>query len=319
MKIGYPCKNIQLATTHSKTFRLASYSEERLCEAVLWNLEGLGNILEFNAEAGFLVFRLSSDIVPFASHDVCTMDWRERFQSEFSRIAERICHYEMRVSTHPGQFILLNSPREEVVVASFRELDYHAAVLDLVGADSTGRIQIHLGGTYGDKPAAIDRFAETFPLLPEKVRNRLVVENDERQYSLADCLVLYEKIGIPILFDAFHHLLFNNGESYAEALRLVSRTWDPVKDGVPLVDYSNQAEGKQKGAHTDHIDLADFRQFLTETREFDFDIMLEIKDKETSATDAVRVAKEIRDDIETQTPSLRVNSTASWKLSANNI
>ncbi len=299
MKIGYPCKNIQLATTHSKTFRLASYSEDRLCEAVLWNLEGVSKILDFNAEAGFLVFRLSSDLIPFASHDVCTLDWQSRFREEFAAIAEKVRRYGMRVSTHPGQYVLLNSPREEVVSASFRELEYHADLLDLAGADSTGKIQIHLGGTYGDKPAAIDRFSENFPRLPEKVKRRLVVENDERQYSLADCVTLYEKTGIPILFDAFHHSLFNNGETYPEALQKVTQTWNPSRDGVPLVDYSNQAEGKQKGAHTDHIDEVDFRQFLEETRAFAFDIMLEIKDKENSAAEALQTALQIRKDIET--------------------
>jgi UV DNA damage endonuclease len=118
------------------------------------------------------------------------------------------------------------------------------------------------------------------------------VENDDRLYSLLDCLYLHKKTGIPILFDNFHHECLNNGEPMGEAVRMVAATWQE-KDGIPMMDYSSQAPGERKGKHTDQIEEDLFRNFLKDVNGLDMDIMLEIKNKEVSALKAVSVAKEM--------------------------
>ena len=129
--------------------------------------------------------------------------------------------------------------------------------------------------------------------LPAAVQARLVVENDDRLFPLRDCLHLHQRTGVPILFDNFHHECLNHGEPMAEALRLAAATWHPTADGVPMMDYSSQALGERKGKHTD--DMVDdlFRDFLTHLHGLDFDIMLEIKNKEASALRAVAILREL--------------------------
>jgi UV DNA damage endonuclease len=183
---------------------------------------------------------------------------------------------------HPDQFTLINALKEEVVENSKRELRYHADVLDLLNLGDDAKIQIHVGGVYGDKQTAMDRFTRNFDDLEPRVRRRLVIENDDRNYSLADYLTIHERTGIPVLFDVFHHELKNEGEPVRDALQQAARTWQPG-DGVLMCDYSSQQPGGKTGQHAHSIDLADFDDFIGQSASCDFDLMLEIKDKERSA------------------------------------
>jgi len=289
MKIGYPCINLSLNCRSSSTFRLRSYSAERLISTVAGNLEGLQQILDFNADHGLFFFRLTSDLVPFASHPVCQYDWAAHFGEEFAEIGAFIRRHGMRISMHPDQFTLLNSPDERVLQNSIAELNYHARILDLLGLDECAKIQIHIGGVYGDKEAAINRFIQRYRQLPLNLRRRLVIENDERHYSLQDCLKISAQTGVPILFDVFHHSLLKHGESIPEALKLTAATWKS-EDGIPLVDYSSQKPAARVGSHADSLHKDNFRKFLRSSRPLDFDLMLEIKDKEKSALMALQLA-----------------------------
>jgi UV DNA damage endonuclease len=289
LRIGYPCINRTLECVGDKTFRLRSYSEQRLVEVVGNNLRCLERVLHWNAERGIGFFRISSDLVPFASHPVCAFPWQEHFRAEFARIGRFMRRHAMRISMHPDQFTLINALDERIVQNSVRELAYHAEVLDLLGPAHTAKIQIHVGGVYGDRDAAIARFAQRYRLLPEPVRRRLVVENDDVNYPVADCLRVHELTGVPVLFDWFHHTVNNRGEDAAEALADCARTWRRG-DGPPMVDYSSQEPGARRGRHAEHIDLADFRRFVRAARPVDCDVMLEIKDKERSALAALKAA-----------------------------
>lgn len=289
MRIGYPCINRSLACRGNRTFKLASYSEARLIETVAGNLACLGEMLAFNGAHNLRYFRITSDLVPFASHPVCRFDWAGHFRAEFAVLGRQVRDGDFRITMHPDQFTLLNSPDREVFHRSVAELEYHARVLDAMGLDAFARIQIHVGGVYGDRPGSLSRFAARFRELPEAVRRRLTVENDERLYPLADCLKLSEETGVPVLFDSFHHSILNRGESLPGALATAGRTWGPA-DGPPLVDYSSQKPGQRAGTHADSLDEADFARFLRDSQPHDFDLMLEIKDKERSALRALALA-----------------------------
>lgn len=289
MRIGYPCINRTIGCVADRTFRLRSYSEQRLIATVTNNLECLLKILEYNIDHGIRFFRLSSDLVPFASHPVNRYDWAGHFGDRFREIGDLIRSHDVRISMHPDQFILLNSPREDVFARSVAELQYHASVLDLMGLDTTARIQLHVGGVYGDKPMSMARFADRYRQLPDSVARRLVIENDDRLYTLGDCLEINVVTGIPILLDSFHHQVNCSGESLGAAMKAIEATWGET-GGPPMVDYSSQAPGDRKGNHAESLDEDHFRQFLIETRPHDFDVMLEIKDKEASAICALEVA-----------------------------
>ncbi|HAH06808.1 MAG TPA: UV DNA damage repair endonuclease UvsE [Elusimicrobia bacterium] len=286
MRIGYPCINRSIGCTANSRFRLASYTPARLKETLARNLACLERILHFNAENDLRFFRVSSDLVPFASHPVCRVDWGRLFRREFARLGRFIRSEGFRVSMHPDQFVLLNALEEGIVERSVAELEYHARVLELLGLDRTAKIQIHVGGVYGERPAAMERFVRRYEGLPRFVRRRLVIENDDRLYPLADCLELHRRTGVPVLFDSFHHALLNRGESLSAALRSAAATWKPA-DGRAMMDYSSQERGRRAGAHAESLSLADFRRFLQAARRHDPDVMLEIKDKEASALKAL--------------------------------
>lgn len=275
------------------TFRLASYSEERLVEAVTANLACLRRLLEWNVAQGLLFFRMGSGIVPFGSHEINTFPWQTHFAPEFSALGDYIRAHRLRVSFHPDQFVVLNSLDPGIVQRSIQELVYQGSMLDLMGLDGTAKLQIHVGGLYGDRAGALARFAAVHAALPAAVRARVVVENDDRLFSLRDCLALHEQTGVPILFDNFHHECLNHGEPMAEALRLAAATWHPSADGVPMMDYSSQAPTERKGKHTPSLVEALFRDFVAELNGLDFDIMLEIKDKEASALRAITILREL--------------------------
>jgi UV DNA damage endonuclease len=289
MRIGYPCINRSIGCTSARTFRLASYNEERIRDTVNGNLACLKKILAYNVRHGLLFFRITSDLVPFASHTVCTFPWQDEFAGEFEKIGHYIHRHGIRISMHPDQFVLLNALDKEVLRRSIADLVYQVQVLDLMGLDHSAKVQVHAGGVYGDKPAAIERFVKQYDLLDVAVRDRLVIENDERLYTISDCLAIHERTGIPVIADAFHHSLLNNGECFSSLLGPVRKTWKK-SDGIPMVDYSSQEPGLRVGAHAGHIVAEDFRQFLKETRPSDFDLMLEIKDKEKSALEALTLA-----------------------------
>lgn len=289
MKIGYPCINLGIGCTSSKTFRLASYSKERLIQTAGQNLACLQRTLEYNVSHGLYFFRITSDLVPFASHPICKYDWQKHFQVEFKSIGMFIKKHGIRISMHPDQFTLINSPDLNILKRSSRELFYHSNVLDAMELDPTAKIQIHVGGVYDDKSASTKRFIKRYKELADAVKVRLVIENDEKLYSLGDCLAIHQEIGIPVLFDSYHHSILNNKEPVSKACALAGKTWKKG-DGIPMVDYSSQRRGGRIGAHADSIDIADFKKLLRQTRGCDFDVMLEVKDKERSALLALKAA-----------------------------
>lgn len=291
MRLGYPCINWSMECRGNKTFRLKSYSEDRLVETVGANLDCLQQMLKWNVDNGLYFFRISSDLVPFASHEVNTFDWVDHFQSTFQSLGRFIRQHGMRISMHPDQFTVLNSKDADVVTRSIAELQYHASLLDAMDLPADAKMQIHVGGVYGDREASKTRFESNYKHLPDSVKRRLVIENDDRSYSVKDCLDISEQIGIPVLFDSFHHELLKNGESYSEAIELCSESWKTA-DGCLMLDYSSQAKDERKGKHTEMINLDHFRAFLQSVDFRDFDIMLEIKDKETSALKALPVVEE---------------------------
>jgi UV DNA damage endonuclease len=293
MKVGYPCISRSIGCTANSNFKLASYSEERLIKTVKNNLECLAKILRYNVENDLLFFRISSDLVPFASHPVCKFDWMNHYKLQFKEIGEYIKKKDIRISMHPGQFVLINSIKEKVVQRSIKELDYHCKILDAMGMDITSKIQIHVGGVYGDKPKAIERFAERYESLSESIKKRLVIENDDRLFSLKDCLYINQLTGIPFVFDSFHHECLNSEESVRDAIMKAQTAWKD-KDGSLMVDYSSQKEGERRGKHATTIDLSLFKNFIDETKGLEFDIMLEIKDKEKSALKAIKLLKEMK-------------------------
>ena len=287
MKIGYPCINQSLGKKTISTFRLASYSEEKLIKAVSYNLKVFKEILDFNIQHNFLFFRISSEIIPFASHPICKFDWENYFKKDLYYIGQIVKEKKIRISMHPDQFVILNSPNNEVVKNGLREINYQTAFLNAMDLDNTAKIQIHVGGTYNGKISSLERFIKIYnTLLSDEIRSRLVIENDDYRYSLNDCLRIHNKTNIPVLLDVFHQECMNDGQSIQNAVRSADSTWDKNRDGLLMMDYSIQEPNFRKGKHASTLDEIKFKNFIFSTNDFSYDLMLEIKDKEKSATRA---------------------------------
>jgi UV DNA damage endonuclease len=282
IRIGYCCINTLLPSPN-RTCRLRNATPDSILDLARQNLAALGRILQWNLDHGILLFRISSETIPFGSHPINPQSWQGILQPELSAIGEFVKSNRMRVSMHPGQYTVLNSIREEVVSASLAELDYHAQFLEAIGQDFSSKIILHLGGTYGDKALSLQRFIANFRKLPERVQKRLVVENDEKNYTLSDALDVNDEIGVPVVFDVFHHSWNSSfpGESLTNLIHKAAATWK-VQDGPPKVHYSNQWVGKPPGSHSKSIDLQAFAHFYTQVMDQRLDIMLEVKDKEQS-------------------------------------
>lgn len=290
MKIGYPCLNLSLECRSSRTFRLKNYSIPRLKSTIKNNLECLQKILKYNYKHGFMFFRITSDLIPFASHKVMNFQWQEKFKENFIKVGEYIKKNQMRITMHPGQYTVLNSTDDGVFRRSLKEIEYHIQVLDLMKLDSTAKVQVHIGGVYGNKEESLNRFIFRYNKYDEMIKNRLVIENDDKSYNLRDCLKIHEKTGIPVIFDRYHHQCNNSGDSISSAFEKFTKTWTR-KDGIPIIHYSDEHPTKGKPSHSEHINLSEFEQFIEETQKYDFDIMLEVKDKERSALKAIEVLK----------------------------
>lgn len=290
MRIGYPCINRSIGCTANHTFRLKNYSTQRLFDTVEQNLQCLLTILKYNTKHDIRFFRITSGLIPFASHPVCTANWRERFASTFQQVGRYVRRHGMRISMHPDQFVLFNAKDPAIVAAGIGELGYHAEVLDVMGLGPSAKIVIHVGGVYGDREASLQRFADVYEGLDRAIKRRLVIENDDVRYPLTDCLKLSNHIGIPVVFDYLHDQILSSPSSLPDKLDAVAATWRKT-DGPPIIHYSSQQPGMRKGTHAQTVDLADLQRFLGYVRGRDLDIMLEIKDKETSALEAVSAAR----------------------------
>lgn len=294
MKIGYPCINNAINCTTNNTFRLASYSEERLIKTIGKNLDALEQILTFNLTENILFFRIGSGIIPFASHSICQFDWQAHFRDKLAQIGQFIKKHDMRISMHPDQFVLINALNPQIVANSIAELEYQSAFLGALGLSSKAKLQIHVGGVYGDKNASIQRFIVNYQKLPQNIKDRLVIENDDKSYNTNDCLYIHEQTNIPIIFDNLHFYCLNDGGSMLDALKATRKTWNIEIDGIPMLDYSTQdMTSANLGKHTFSIDEDDFAEYLEDIKNFNSDIMLEIKDKEISAIKAVNILNSI--------------------------
>lgn len=283
-RIGYACINMDIADSTYKTCRLSDISDDKLRPIIKHNLTVLSDSIDYNIINHNKMFRVSSSLIPFASHHANTLDWAEEFQAEFEMIKNKIIENDIRISCHPGQYTLINSTNQDVVEAAILDLKYHTKLMDLLSGNRNHKMILHVGGVYGDKDAAIQRFVSNYITLDDSIKKYLVIENDDKLFTVADILSINQETKIPCVFDNLHHICNPSleGISIKEIMTRIQATWSEA-DGRLKVHYSQQDLNKRPGAHSQTIDLEQFTlDCETYFDYFDCDIMLEVKDKNRS-------------------------------------
>jgi UV DNA damage endonuclease len=284
LRIGYACLAIGVPHTKMKRCLMKNATVPRLMELTWHNLNALENLVNYNIRTGIQLFRISSNLIPFGSSPVNQLPWWDMYSSWLQTIGHKIKASNMRVSMHPGQYTVINSYNDDIVQRSIDDLNYHARVLDCLGLGPEHKLILHIGGVYDNKQAAMDRFIANYGRLPKGVRDRLVIENDDKSYTTGDVLAISEKIHIPVVYDTLHNLVNPGqvGKNDAEWIASCQRTWH-IWDGPQKIHYSQQAPGKPPGAHCDSIAVGEFVHFINTIEHQDLDIMIEVKDKNLSA------------------------------------
>lgn len=268
------------------------------------NITELLKILKWNEEHNIKFFRISSDIFPHISNwrllTDSVLDYKnlvyspELFSKELLEVGDFAKKHGHRLTFHPGFFTILNTHNKFVLINSIRELWWHTQFLDIMWPNSNSTLTIHIGGVYGDKKAAIETFIENFKSLPDNIKKRVIIENDENNFCVEDLLYINTKISIPICFDYFHYLCWNvyhqkNSKKYGVQQQLhvllpeILKTWGNKR---PKFHISEQMPNKPIGTHSLHIE-----KIPKILKDLDIDIMLESKCREMSVLKILKLNK----------------------------
>jgi UV DNA damage endonuclease len=288
--LGYACLNCTLSEikpiksriTTNRTCIQKTYKAKGLdyiSELMLKNVTDLATIIQWNHENSIRLFRVSSGIFPWCSeYEFHELKDYELIKQKCKFAGDLAKKYDQRLTMHPSHFTCMASPKPEVVKKALRELEAHSDLFDLMGYEPSlwNKINIHIGGTYCDKPATIERFKQNFQLLSENCKKRLAIENDDKasEYCVDDLLPIVKSLGIGLTWDLHHQSFCNRDLGPKEAFLAAMETWGDVR---PIIHWSECPEdpNKRRSAHSDYVTHLDLWGYETSV-----DIMIEAKAKE---------------------------------------
>lgn len=257
---------------------------EKLLSVTRENLRNTLRTIYYCIAHEIQVFRFSSSIVPLATHPDVKWDFVKEFEAEFREIGDLVKQYGMRSSFHPNQFTLFTSDKPHITENAVIDMVYHYEMLKAMGLEDEGTINIHVGGAYGNKELALERFRENIVSLPDEVRARMTLENDDKTYTTEETLVLCEELGIPLAFDYHHEYANPSSVSWEELLPRVYATWKDIGI-IPKIHISSPISEKKLRHHADFVDVQFVMEFLKVVVGLgqDVDFMVEAKRKDEAA------------------------------------
>jgi len=267
------------------------------------SLAYLRDLFAYLERAGISMYRMASQLVPYATHPEMPAfhGQVEECARELAALGEKARALDLRLSFHPSQYVVLNAPDEALAARGMAEVEVQARVLEAMGLGPEAVVVVHVGGLYEGRAAARERFARRAEGLSAAARARLVVENDERAFSLADLLWIHQRTGLRVVFDYLHHLNNPGGMDVAEAALAALRTWPAAqtpkvhfsspRTEMRLVSQRDPATGRQVEVlrpplwtqHSDYVNPFEFVAFLRRMEAEGarpFDVMLEAKAKD---------------------------------------
>ena len=311
MRLGFPVKVLARPDLKSNdTRRWKSEPHLRV------SLEYLDQILDHCAKQGHRMYRMSSDLAPYATHPDMPQfhSMIAECDAELAAIGAKARQLDIRLSFHPSQFVLINAPDPAIVEKSVNDLASQAEMLDRMGLGPEAVMVTHVGGVYDDRRQAMQRWVDNFERMPEPARRRLVLENDDLRFSALDTLWIHERTGVRLIFDHQHHHCFNpEGAPMVDTFRRVLETWPEGQR--PKMHFSSprtqmreivrkdRKTGKNVTTlqepiwtgHADFIQPFEFVRFMRDCAELvsdvkPFDVMLEAKMKDLAL---VRLRKDL--------------------------
>ncbi len=283
------------------------------------SLAYLRDIFEYLRRQRIRMYRISSDLAPYLTHPELTQfhGQIEECASELAAVGQLAREIDLRLSFHPSQYVVLNAPDDALVAKSALDIATQAEMLDRIGLDDEAVVVLHVGGVYEDRERARERFVTAFERLPGYAQRRLVLENDDTRFGVADTLWIHQRTGVRLVFDNLHHHCFNpDGAPLRDALAACLGTWPAHVQ--PKVHFSSprtemrvaEQPDPQTGRrvqvlqppvwtrHSDHIHPFEFIAFLRESAGLrPFDVMLEAKGKDLALL-------RLREDVQRYAPDL---------------
>ena len=268
-----------------------NYNTSKLLEITKNNLDSLYEIIKYNVKNNFHFYRLTSKLVPLATHDKVDFDYITPLLDEYKKIGKLINDNNIRVDTHPDQYAVLNSMDSKIVKNTVEILEYHYKIMDAIGIKDK-IIILHVGSSACGKKASITRFINNFNKLPDHIKKCIAVENDDKVYNIKDVLELCHKINVPMVLDYHHFICNNEKEDINDYLKEIIDTWDGK---LPKMHFSSPKSKLKKEfrSHSDYINKECFIKFINilKKQDKDIDIMLEAKAKDDAVSRLARCLK----------------------------
>ena len=268
-----------------------NYNTSKLLEITKNNLDSLYEIIKYNVKNNFHFYRLTSKLVPLATHDKVDFDYITPLLDEYKKIGKLINDNNIRVDTHPDQYAVLNSMDNKIVKNTVEILEYHYKIMDAIGIKDK-IIILHVGSSACGKKASITRFINNFNKLPDHIKKCIAVENDDKVYNIKDVLELCHKINVPMVLDYHHFICNNDKEDINDYLKEIIDTWDGK---LPKMHFSSPKSKLKKEfrSHSDYINKECFIKFINilKKQDKDIDIMLEAKAKDDAVSRLARYLK----------------------------
>ena len=301
IRLGYVSIALNLdKITSSSTLTYARYlkmdnEQERInkLKSVTYsNIEALEEILKYNIRNQIHFYRMTSNLIPLATHPEVEWDFLKYFQKDLEYIGKIIKDNNLRVDAHPDQFNVINSDRDSVVQATINNLRVQKKIFDAMKYD--GLMVIHIGGAKGGKEEATNRFFENLKSFPKEISQRLILENDDKTYTTKEVLEICKKANLPMVLDIHHHNCNNEGECIKDMIKEIFDTWNN-SEYRPKIHISSPREFEKDRKHADYITVEEFIEFIRMVKEVDgrdFDVMIEAKKKDLALEKLMEDIKE---------------------------
>lgn len=302
INLGYVGNPYTLLDIYSHTLTFKEFSKyeknkglDLLINRIKLNFRNFEKVLKFNYDNKINFYRMTHTMFPLLTHPLININYKEIFKNEFKHLKEIIKKYNIRIDTHPDEFCLLTSENMTVTNNSIEILKFHLEIFKLLGIN--GKCVLHLGSAKPTKDEALFRFKNNFNKLSKELKSIIILENDDKTFTVTDTLNLCEELDIPMVLD-YHHFSCNHlkNEKIDKLLPRIIKTWKNT-NLKPKMHFSNALNIKQKRSHSTYLNYNSFIKFLRLLKPLntDIDIMLEVKGKDEALFRLVRQLKFYKD------------------------